>query len=414
MTAKGFLPRVKGHHALQKREHRASERQAPQLLRQEPQVATSPDKTDKKTVLFDLHKSLGARIVPFGGWAMPVSYSSVLQEHKTVREQCGIFDVSHMGEVFVSGKNAAAFLQKITINDIERLSVGGGQYSAILNESGGMIDDLIIYKLAETRFLICVNASNKDKDYNWIKSQATGENQVTVEDKSAEFSQIAVQGPTSLLAMEAVLPTDGFSAIKDMDYMQIREIKAFGHMMYVARTGYTGEWGYEIYLPNEAAPHLWEALLSTSSKTGVAPIGLGARDTLRLEACYLLYGNDMDDTVSPLEAGIEWATRLDGPDFIGKSKLIAQKTAGVKRKNFAFQMEGDGIPRSGMDVFMGGEPVGRVTSGSVLPTVGGAGGMALLDPTKVKVGDTVEIDVRGKRKLARIAKKPLYKAKVRG
>jgi aminomethyltransferase len=383
-------------------------------LRQEPLVASSPEKTDKKTVLFDLHKSLGARIVPFGGWAMPVSYSSVLQEHKTVREQCGIFDVSHMGEVFVSGKKAAAFLQKLTINDIERLSIGGGQYSAILNESGGMIDDLIIYKIADDRFLICVNASNKDKDYNWFKNQAVGESDVKVEDKSDEYSQIAVQGPTSLAAMEAVLPADAFAAIKGMDYMQIREIKAFGHHMFVARTGYTGEWGYEVYLPNAAAPHLWEALLSTNARTGVAPIGLGARDTLRLEACYLLYGNDMDDTVSPLEAGIEWATRLDGADFIGKSKLTAQKAAGVKRKNFAFQMEGDGIPRSGMDIFFNGEPVGRVTSGSVLPTVGGAGGMALIDPTKVKIGDSIEIDVRGKRKLARVAKKPLYKAKVRG
>lgn len=376
-------------------------------------MATSSS-SDKKTVLFDLHKSLGARIVPFGGWAMPVSYSSVLQEHKAVREQCGIFDVSHMGEVFVSGKNAAAYLQKLTINDIDRLKIGGGQYSAILNESGGMIDDLIIYRIGEESYLICVNASNADKDFDWFKSHAVKETGVTVENKSAEFSQIAVQGPTSPEAMEAILPAADFAKLKTLDYMQIIEINAFGHAMWVARTGYTGEWGYELYMPNAAAAQVWEALLSTNARTGLQPIGLGARDTLRLEACYLLYGNDMDDNTTPLEAGIEWATRLDSADFIGKSSLVAQKAAGVTRKNFAFQMDGDGIPRSGMDIYVGDTLVGKVTSGSVLPTVGGAGGMALIDPTKVKIGDAIEIDVRGKRKLAHVAKKPLYKAKVRG
>lgn len=369
---------------------------------------------DKKTILFEAHKALGAKIVPFGGWAMPVSYSGVLLEHKAVREQCGLFDVSHMGEVFVSGKNAAAFLQSITINDIDRLSPGNGQYTAILNEQGGMIDDLIVYRLEPDAFLICVNASNKDKDYNWIKSQAAKTTGVLVEDKSDSYSQIAVQGPTSPAVMKAVIPVSEQTAFQDLDYMQIRKISAFGADMFVARTGYTGEWGYEIYLPNKAAVAVWNALLDTSRTTGVCPIGLGARDTLRLEACYLLYGNDMNDGVTPLEAGIDWATRLDGPDFIGKKALLAQKAAGVSRKNYAFRMEGDGIPRHDMQVFVGDQLIGVVTSGSVLPTVGGAGGMALLDPKKVKIDDVIEIDVRGKRKLARLTKKPLYKAKVRG
>lgn len=369
---------------------------------------------DKKTVLFDSHKALGAKIVPFGGWAMPVSYSSVLQEHKAVREQCGLFDVSHMGEVFVSGKNAATFLQKLTINDIDRLTPGSGQYTAILNEQGGMIDDLIIYRLEPDAFLICVNAGNKDKDFDWIRSQAGKAEGVLVEDKSDAYSQIAVQGPTSPDVMKAVIPATELSGFQDLDYMQIRKITAFGSDMYVARTGYTGEWGYEIYLPNKAAVAVWDALLTTSEATGVCPIGLGARDTLRLEACYLLYGNDMNDSVTPLEAGIDWATRLDAADFIGKKSLIAQKAAGVTRKNFAFRMEADGIPRHDMQVYSGDQLVGVVTSGSVLPTVGGAGGMALLDPRKVKVDDIIEIDVRGKRKLARVTRKPLYKAKVRG
>jgi aminomethyltransferase len=353
-------------------------------------------------------------MVPFGGWLMPVSYSTVLQEHKAVREACGLFDVSHMGEVFVTGADAGRFLQSITINDIDRLKDGGGQYSAILHPTGGMIDDLIIYRLKANEYLICVNASNADKDYQWICSQAERFPGVKVTNESAKWSQLAVQGPNSRDAVESLLNGSDKETLGRLAYMQIASLHIAGKAVFVARTGYTGEHGYELYLPNEAAPAVWAALMETQGRTGLSPIGLGARDTLRLEACYLLYGNDMNDSVSPLEAGISWATRLDKGDFIGRAALVAQKEAGLNRLIFAFQMTEDGIPRHDMDVYKDGELVGKVSSGSVLPTVGGAGGMALLNPKKCAVGDTVEVDVRGKRKLARLVQKPLYKAKVKG
>ncbi len=366
-----------------------------------------------RTPLYESHKALKAKMIPFGGWDMPVSYTSVLQEHKAVREACGVFDVSHMGEVRVKGKGAEAFLQAITINDLARLGDGHGQYSAILHPSGGMIDDLIIYRLGAADFLICVNASNTDKDFAWIKGQSAKFPNVAVENESANYSQLAVQGPNAAAAVESLLsPTDA-ARLRSLPYTHIMAAVVRGRDGLIARTGYTGERGFELYLPNASAVGAWDSLLATAPTTGIQPVGLGARDTLRLEACYLLYGNDMNDEVSPLEAGISWAVAIDKPDFIGKAALVKQKERGLERSMFCFTMA-DGIPRHDMLVYKGADLVGKVTSGSVLPTVGGAGGMALLDPKKVKVGDDVEVDVRGKRKLARLVKKPLYKAKVKG
>ena len=353
-------------------------------------------------------------MVPFGGWMMPVSYTSVLQEHKTVREACGLFDVSHMGEVIVVGPEAGTFLQKITINDISRLQDGNGQYSAILNESGGMIDDLIIYRIHQDKYLICVNAGNRDKDFAWIHKQASKLKGVQVTDESPSWSQLAVQGPKSSRAVEALIGAPDTARFHAMKYMDIISLKLFGTDAFLARTGYTGEHGYEIYIANEVAEKTWRALMETHNLSGIQPIGLGARDTLRLEACYLLYGNDMDDSVSPLEAGISWAVKLTKGDFIGRDALIAQREVGLKKRQFAFVMTEDGIPRSGMELFVKGEKMGVVTSGSVLPTVGGAGGLALLETGKAALGEAVEVDIRGKRKLARLVEKPLYKAKVKG
>ena len=366
------------------------------------------------TPLVAVHKSLKAKMVPFGGWLMPVSYTTVLQEHKAVREACGIFDVSHMGEVMVTGANAAAFLQHLTINDIEKLKDGSGQYSAMLHEHGGMIDDLIVYRLKADKYLLCVNASNTAKDFAWIDKQARKFSEVQVADESNLWSQLAVQGPASAKAVEALIGATDLAQFRSLQYMDIMNLKLFGKAALLARTGYTGEHGYEIYLPNEVAEKTWAALLETQPVTGIQPIGLGARDTLRLEACYLLYGNDMNDEVSPLEAGIGWATRLTKADFIGRAALVQQKEAGPKRSQFAFFMVEDGIPRSGMDLYRNGEKIGVVTSGSVLPTVGGAGGMALIARGKANLNDEVEVDIRGKRKLARLVQKPLYKAKVKG
>lgn len=352
-------------------------------------------------------------MVDFGGWLMPVSYTSVLAEHKTVRENVGIFDVSHMGEIIISGKDSKDFLQWLTINDVARLAPGYGQYNAILNPNGGMIDDVILYQLENERFLMCVNAANIAQDFEWINEQARGFGRgVQVVNESERWGQIAVQGPKSLEAVQTVTGL-GRSELDQLDYMQVKSITIDGKKGLLARTGYTGEWGYELYLPIPVLSRVWLALMEQKDPLGLLPIGLGARDTLRLEACYLLYGNDMNSTVSPLEAGIAWATKLEKGEFIGRNSLVEQKSAGLKRLLVAFKMEGNAIPRHGMGCFLGSTKIGEVTSGSVLPTVGGAGGLALLDPRKVKIGDSFEVDVRGKRNLARIVKKPLYNAKVR-
>lgn len=366
----------------------------------------------KKTPLCDQHKIAGAKMVPFGGWLMPVSYEGVLAEHKTVREHCGLFDVSHMGEISVSGKGATDFVQYITINDVSKLKDGGGQYSALLKPDGGMIDDIIIYRLNPDRYFICVNASNCEKDYNWIREQAKTRSQVVVRNESGEWAQLAVQGPKSKAAVGILLGLNR-QQIENLEYMSIMPVELFGRPCLLARSGYTGEWGYELYAPADIAKNCWQALLETSVSTGLKPIGLGARDTLRLESCYLLYGNDMDESVSPLEAGISWAVRLDKGDFLGRAALLKQKELGIPRTMVTFTMADDGIPRHGMDIYLGESKIGTVTSGSVLPTVGGAGGMALLQSGKTKTGDHIEIDIRGKRKLATIVKKPLYNAKVR-
>lgn len=374
-------------------------------------TATAPDRTPQKTPLYDQHKVAGAKVIEFGGWMMPVSYTSVLAEHKSVREKCGIFDVSHMGEVRVKGPQAEDFMQHVTMNDAAKLKAGQGQYSALLNESGGMIDDLIVYRLGQDEYFICVNAANRSKDFEWISRQAKSF-KVNTTNESDQWAQLAVQGPNSLRAMHQVVDPACRSELDALPYTNIMRAKVCGRECLVARTGYTGEHGYEIYLPADHAVTLWTALLATSPETGIVPVGLGARDTLRLEACYLLYGNDMNDQTTPLEAGVSWAVKLSKPGFIGKEALVKQKAGGQKQKIVAFKMKEDGIPRHGMTIYWRGEPAGFVTSGSVLPTVGGAGGMAMVT-SAVQESDELEVDVRGKRKLATVVKRPLYSAKTK-
>lgn len=341
---------------------------------------------------------------------MPIQYEGVIAEHQTVRTGCGSFDVSHMGEIIVSGEQAQDFLQWVTINDITRLAPGQGQYSAMLNEAGGMIDDLIIYRIADQEYLLCVNASNDDKDYQWLSSQS-GKFKVKLSHESDRWSQIAIQGPKSSECLLALFDNATQNKISALQYMEIIPADFQGQTGWIARTGYTGEKGFEIYIPNLVAAATFTDLVE---KTDAKPIGLGARDTLRLEACYLLYGNDMNDTVSPIEAGIGWATRMDCGEFVGKDAVVKHKEAEAKRrKNVAFIMEDKGIGRQGMKLYKGDQLVGEITSGSHLPSLEKAGGMALVDKDLVAVGDSVEIDVRGKRKLAKIVKRPLYSAKVK-
>ncbi len=364
----------------------------------------------KHTVLYDEHVRLGAKMIDFGGWTMPASYQSVISEHLAVRSRCGLFDVSHMGEIFVEGPDAKAFLQYVTINNLERISLNKGQYSALLNEEGGMIDDLILYQLDDHKYLLCVNASNIEKDFDWLMKQSKGFD-CKVTNQSEAYAQIAIQGPLATGVVVSIAEAIDQGAIQHMRYMDIRPIVLFGKTCLLARTGYTGELGFELYLPKDIAVSVWRALL-TSKSTEVVAAGLGARDTLRLEACYLLYGNDMDDNVTPYEAGIGWAVRLD-KDFIGKDALIKRKEGGSGRKMIAFKLDDKGIPRSGMDVYAGEEWIGRVTSGSMLPTLEFPGGMALVKESKADLGETIEVDIRGKRKLAKVMKRPLYSAKVK-
>lgn len=363
-----------------------------------------------KTPLNMNHISLGAKMVDFGGWEMPLSYTSVIEEHKTVRESCGLFDVSHMGEILVTGKDAEEFLNYLTINDVSQLKSGFGQYTALLNHNGGILDDLILYRLTDQKYLLCINASNSKKIYEWICENNTTE-EIECQNQSPAFAQFAIQGPNSFEALSNIISEDIHRFAAELAYTQIVELPFGERAAYLARTGYTGEKGYELYLPSEIASSVWDQMLT--GNVAVSPIGLGARDTLRLEACYLLYGNDINEKTTPLEAGIAWATKLDKKNFIGKDSLLADKKAGINRKLVAFKLEDKGVARSGMDVYIEGDRVGIVTSGSVLPTLGGSGGLAMIEISRSDIDTGLEIDIRGKMKSARIVKKPMYTAKTR-
>ena len=371
------------------------------------------DLSSKQTSLYAQHLDLGAKIVEFSGWQMPISYESVIKEHEYVRSQVGIFDVSHMGEFLVKGQDALKFLQFLTINNVEKLEIGQGQYTAICNEDGGMIDDLILYRIANEEFFVCVNAANIHKDFEWFKKNGKNFSHLEIENISDLWSQIAIQGPQSFGLLKEVFSNELNERLTNLKYTEIIAIELFGEKCLLARTGYTGEKGYELYLPNKVAPDCWKALLN-DSEYKAKPIGLGARDTLRLEACYLLYGNDMNEQVSPYEAGIAWATKVDKGEFCGRTSLLKQKEVGIKRQLFAFQMVDKAIPRHKMEVTNASEEsIGIVCSGSTLPTLGFFGGLALLDKSKVKLGDKILIQVRGKLKEAKLVKKPFYAAKTK-
>ena len=360
-----------------------------------------------RTYLYDEHVALKAKISPFAGYEMPIYYDSVLKEHERVRTDCGMFDVSHMGQVIVSGKHAKKFLQYVSISDVEKLSPHKSQYSAILNEQGKMLDDIFIYMLEENLYMVCVNASNKEKDYEWF-CRVAGSFSVEVK-KQTGYSLLAVQGPNSRDKVALIVGEADRAKIHEMNFSDNYYFKFNDEKFLIARTGYTGEVGFELFCPNSIIKDIWNILFSA----GVSPIGLGARDTLRLESCFLLYGNDMDETVSPLEAGISWVIKKDPSiDYIGKAAIDAERN-NLQRKTYAFTVEG-GIARHGMDVYKDGieEKIGVITSGSYLPTLEQAGGMVRLSVVAdVKVGDTLWVDIRGKRKKLTLVKKPLYVSK---
>ena len=367
---------------------------------------------EKRTLLYEQHRQLKARMVNFGGWMMPVSYTSVLAEHQSVREHVGIFDVSHMGEVFVSGPDALPFLQRLLSNDVEKLSIGRGQYTVMMNEEGGCVDDLIVYRIADSEYLLCVNASNTEKDFSWMIRQRDEGETVDIKNSSEQWSQLALQGPESSDVLCTLLDSHQADLVKNLGYMGICSIQWQGATFWCARTGYTGERGFEIYVTNPNVEKLWKSILEHGQEHNILPCGLGARDTLRLESCYALYGNELNDGISPIEAGVSWAVKVNKPHFLGKDATQKLKEQGSPRQLHAFIMSESGIPRSGMKIFKSDREVGLVTSGSVLPTVGGSGGMVLCEPG-LKVGDEVFVDVRGKRKLAKLMARPLYSARIK-
>jgi len=360
----------------------------------------------KKTPLNAEHRALGAKMVDFGGWDMPVQYAGIMDEHMAVRTKAGLFDVSHMGEIWVEGPQALELVQFISSNDASKLALHQIQYSGLLTPEGCFVDDMLVHKDADDRFLLVVNASNTDKDFAWIVSQAGGFD-AKVTNMSPETAQIAIQGPRSLEILQPLVTGLDLAPIK---YYWYGYGIIAGERCLVARTGYTGEDGFEVYLSPATAPALWRALLHAGEPYGLVPTGLGARDTLRLEACMALYGNDIDATTTLLDADLGWILKLGKPGpFNGRAVLEKQKAEGPARKLVAFELTGRGIPRHGMDCLSGGKKVGVVTSGTQAPFLKKPLGMAYLPMALSQVGSVFEVDIRGKSVSAVVVPKPHYK-----
>ena len=343
-------------------------------------------------------------MVDFAGWSMPVSYSGVLEEHRAVRTRAGMFDVSHMGEAFVRGPGALDLLQRLTCNDVGRLPPGRAHYNALTTPEGTFVDDLIVYRLADEAFLLVLNAANADKDLAWIRQHlpTTGADLTDVSDR---FALIALQGPRSVETLQPLTALD----LTKLRYFRVAETEVNGAECIVARTGYTGEDGFEIFVPPSSAPGLWEALLREGEPLGLRPAGLAARDTLRLEAKMTLYGNDIDETTTVLEADLAWIVKLDKGEFIGRSVLERQSREGVSRKLVGFEMAGRAIARQGYDAIRNGEVVGAVTSGTHSPTLGKNIGLAYLPEGMWEPGTAFEIEIRGRREAATVVATPFYK-----
>ncbi|WP_163997308.1 glycine cleavage system aminomethyltransferase GcvT [Pyxidicoccus caerfyrddinensis] len=356
----------------------------------------------RRTPLNEAHRKLGARMVDFVGWDMPVQYSSVIGEHEAVRTAVGLFDVSHMGEVEFSGPGALETVNALISNDLARISDGQAVYAGLLDEKGTFVDDIVVYRFSPESIFICVNSSNREKDFAWMKEHAKGVKPV---DRGDDFAQIAVQGPKAAGLVQRLTKTD----TSKIGTYRFAEGEVAGVKSVISRTGYTGEDGFELYCAPDDAVKLWDALLTEGQQDGVKPCGLGARDSLRTEMKYALYGNDIDDKHTALEAGLGWIVKLDKATFIGKDALVAQKAAGVKRKLVGFEVTGSGIPRHGYAIHKDGKPVGEVTSGTMGPSVKKAIGIGYV-PTELSAeGSTFDVDIRGRAVPAVVVKTPFYK-----
>ncbi len=359
----------------------------------------------RKTPLNDVHRESGARMVPFGGWDMPVEYSGLIAEHNAVRAAAGLFDVSHMGQFEVEGEGALAFLQRVTANNVAKLADGQAQYSALPMPSGCPVDDIIVYRRSARRFLVVVNAANIEKDWHWLLAQQPAG--CGLHDLSDQFALLALQGPKAAAILQGLTPID----LGTVSFYHFAEGRVGGAEAILARTGYTGEDGFEVFVAPEAAPALWRAIVEAGNPHGLRPAGLGARDTLRLEARMMLYGNDMDETTTLIEAGLGWIVSLDEAkgDFNGRAVLAEQKARGAPRKLVGFEMVERGIPRHGYPVVLDGETVSSVTSGTFAPFLQKSIGLAYLPAGRAAVGTDLAIDIRGRRIAARVVATPFYK-----
>jgi aminomethyltransferase len=352
-----------------------------------------------RTPLYAAHLRHGARMVEFAGWDMPVQYAGLIEEHEAVRNAVGLFDVSHMGEVVFRGPRALAALQAVFTNDLSQVADGQAQYGCLCRDSGGIVDDVVVYRRSAEDLLVCVNAANRQKDFEWLKGHAGG---ADVSNESDQWGQVAVQGPKALAVLKRLATVD-LDAIKT--YRHAPGAVA-GVSCLVARTGYTGEDGFELFCPAGQAEKLWDALIEAGRPEGIQPAGLGCRDTLRLEMAYRLYGSDMDDEATPLEAGLAWVVKLDKGDFIGRAALVKQKEQGLSRKLVGFQLTEPGIARHGHPVVREGRPVGVVTSGTRSPTLKTSIGLAYVPPALAAVGSSLAVEIRGKPVAAAVVKTP--------
>lgn len=358
----------------------------------------------KKTPFYEIHQKLGAKIVEFAGFYMPIQYEGIIAEHKKVRESVGVFDVTHMGEIEISGSDALQFVQKITTNDASKLEEGKVQYSSMCYPDGGIIDDLLVYHCG-VYYMLVVNASNKDKDYNWMLENKSGD--VKIIDKSDEIALLAVQGPNSLKVVQKISNVD----LSNLKYYHFTRGKISGIDAIISRTGYTGELGFEIYFRSDIkdAEKIWNSLFEAGKEYNIAPIGLGARDTLRLEMGMCLYGNDIDNTTNPLEAGLGWITKFDKGDFIGKEALLKVKNEGIKRKLTGFVICDKTVPRHGYEIQFDNKKIGFVTSGTFSPVLNYSIGMGYIEKQFADEGQIINVIIRNKPVEAKVTKPPFIK-----
>lgn len=359
----------------------------------------------KRTPLFEVYKDYGAKTIDFGGWDLPVQFSSIKEEHEAVRTKAGLFDVSHMGEIEVKGTDSLKYLQKMMTNDISKLKNSGAQYTAMCYENGGTVDDLLVYKIEDDHYLLVVNASNIEKDFNWLQEHAEGN--VELKNLSEDMAQLAIQGPLAEKVLQKLAGTN----LSDIGFFKFQQdVDLNGKKALVSRTGYTGEDGFEVYCDAQDAVALWIEILEAGKEEGVLPCGLGARDTLRFEANLALYGQELSPEITPLEAGIGFAVKVNKEaDFIGKEVLKNQKENGVPRKLAGIEMIDRGIPRHGYPVYKGEELIGEVTTGTQSPTLKKNIGLVLIKKEHAEPGTDLEVEIRGKRLKAKIAATPFYK-----